>query len=166
MIKERAEKDYNAILRGALTSIPKVNKTDVETLRSTFGVCPESSQQISSSVLTTRQSFANISQATPEQLRNLPGFGQVKVKNIENAFNKPFRNDAMTKLTQLRSEQSQPQEPPRGTDSAARQASPSTSSQQPPREPSPTWDIELDLNDDEILTALDGGSTTNKYKST
>lgn len=39
MIKERVDKDYDAILRSALTSIPKVNKTDVETLRSTFGVC-------------------------------------------------------------------------------------------------------------------------------
>lgn len=39
MIKERVDKDYHAILRGALTNIPKVNKTDVETLRSTFGVC-------------------------------------------------------------------------------------------------------------------------------
>jgi DNA excision repair protein ERCC-1 len=44
MIKERVDKDYNAILRGALTSIPKVNKTDVETLRSTFGVCFEISE--------------------------------------------------------------------------------------------------------------------------
>jgi DNA excision repair protein ERCC-1 len=52
MIKERVDKDYNAVLRGALTGIPKVNKTDVETLRSTFGVCSKNSQQEFSSVLT------------------------------------------------------------------------------------------------------------------
>ncbi len=39
MIKERVDKDYNAILRNALTTINRVNKTDVETLRSNFGVC-------------------------------------------------------------------------------------------------------------------------------
>ena len=39
MIKERVDKDYHAILRSALTSINKVNKMDVETLRTSFGVC-------------------------------------------------------------------------------------------------------------------------------
>jgi DNA excision repair protein ERCC-1 len=38
MIKERTEKDYHSVLRNALTSISKVNKTDVETLRTAFGV--------------------------------------------------------------------------------------------------------------------------------
>ena len=38
LIKERVDKEYNAMLRSALTSINKVNKTDVETLRTTFGV--------------------------------------------------------------------------------------------------------------------------------
>ena len=38
MIKERVDKDYNSVLRSALTSISKVNKTDVETLRTSFGV--------------------------------------------------------------------------------------------------------------------------------
>ncbi|TRM69957.1 restriction endonuclease type II-like protein [Schizophyllum amplum] len=38
LIKERIDKDYNAVLRSALTSISRVNKTDVETLRSSFGV--------------------------------------------------------------------------------------------------------------------------------
>lgn len=40
LIKERTEKDYNSVLRNALTSVSKVNKTDVETLRSSFGVRP------------------------------------------------------------------------------------------------------------------------------
>lgn len=39
MIKERIDQDYNSILRNALTSIKGVNKTDVVTLRTTFGVC-------------------------------------------------------------------------------------------------------------------------------
>ena len=38
LIKERVDKSYDAMLRTALTSISKVNKTDVETLRTTFGV--------------------------------------------------------------------------------------------------------------------------------
>ncbi|KAF9049801.1 restriction endonuclease type II-like protein [Panaeolus papilionaceus] len=64
LIKERVDKDYHSMLRTTLTSISKVNKTDVETLRSTFA------------------SLADISKATPDQLQNLPGFGNVKVKNI------------------------------------------------------------------------------------
>ena len=38
LIKERVDKDYHSMLRTALTTISKVNKTDVETLRTTFGV--------------------------------------------------------------------------------------------------------------------------------
>ena len=40
MIKERVDKDYSSVFRTALTSISKVNKTDVETLRSSIGVRP------------------------------------------------------------------------------------------------------------------------------
>ncbi|KAL5485679.1 RAD10 [Sanghuangporus weigelae] len=80
LIKERVDKEYNAMLRAALTSINKVNKTDVETLRTTFG------------------SFARIARANPEELRRLPGFGQVKVRRIVDAFDKPFRNKATSAL--------------------------------------------------------------------
>lgn len=38
LIKERVDKDYNTVLRTALTSISRVNKTDVETLRTSLGV--------------------------------------------------------------------------------------------------------------------------------
>ena len=38
IIKERVDKDYNSILRTSLTSISRVNKTDVETLRTSLGV--------------------------------------------------------------------------------------------------------------------------------
>ena len=38
LIKERVDKDYHSMLRTALTSISKVNKTDVEILRTSIGV--------------------------------------------------------------------------------------------------------------------------------
>lgn len=40
LIKERVDKDYQSMLRTALTSINKVNKTDVEILRTSIGVRP------------------------------------------------------------------------------------------------------------------------------
>ncbi|KAG5353786.1 DNA excision repair protein ERCC-1 [Termitomyces sp. J132] len=134
MIKERIDKDYNSILRTALTSISKVNKTDVETLRTSFG------------------SFANIARATPDQLRNLPGFGQVKVRNIKNAFDKPLRNNAtrtvldpLQKVVDGSEPTADPLKPP---DSMAATSTISTRGKEketrPPREPSPVWDIELD----------------------
>ncbi|KAF8630619.1 hypothetical protein AX15_002773 [Amanita polypyramis BW_CC] len=80
IIKERIEKGYDSLLRTSLTSISKINKTDVETLRTSFG------------------SFSNIVRATRQQLQNLPGFGPVKVKNIKNAFEKPIRNKTTVSL--------------------------------------------------------------------
>jgi len=38
IIKERVDKDYTSILQATLTSIKGINKTDVTTLRTTFGV--------------------------------------------------------------------------------------------------------------------------------
>jgi len=72
MIKERVDKDHSSVFRSALTSISKVNRTDVETLRSSIG------------------SFADIADASTERLEKLPGFGQVKVKRLRDAFDKPF----------------------------------------------------------------------------
>jgi len=40
LIRERVDKTLDALLRTALTSIPRVNKTDVEALRESFGVRP------------------------------------------------------------------------------------------------------------------------------
>ncbi|KAJ7579146.1 restriction endonuclease type II-like protein [Mycena floridula] len=124
MIKERVDRSYPAMLRSSLTSIGRVNKTDVETLRTAFG------------------SFAGISKATTDQLQNLPGFGQVKVKNVKNAFEKPFRNNATSSLALLASQ----------ADKDARSAAKRKGKEldpEPPRrarEESPVWDIELDLN--------------------
>ncbi|KAI0701701.1 restriction endonuclease type II-like protein [Earliella scabrosa] len=160
LIKERVDKDYHSMLRTALTSISKVNKTDVETLRTSFG------------------SFATISRASSEQLQNLPGFGQVKAKRIQDAFNKPFRNSSTSALpisTQLQlrasqqvSDESNSQnskskgkeratDPNPENDEGPTASRPETRMPTPPRpppaprprapkEPSPAWDIELDLN--------------------
>ncbi|KAF7376223.1 DNA excision repair protein ERCC-1 [Mycena sanguinolenta] len=121
LIKERVDKDYDSILRSTLTSISKVNKTDVETLRTSFG------------------SFSNISRATSDQLQNLPGFGQVKVRNIKNAFEKPIRNNATNtiafQMSQVKDKGKGREEPPAASSSSSR----------PPRPPSPVWDIERDL---------------------
>jgi len=122
LIKERVDKDYDSILRSTLTSISKVNKTDVETLRTSFG------------------SFANISRATSDQLQNLPGFGQVKVRNIKNAFEKPIRNNATNTLDMLAS-----QAKGKGKATEEEPAPATSSSSRPPRPPSPIWDIERDL---------------------
>ncbi|KAG8979816.1 ssDNA endonuclease and repair protein rad10, partial [Tulasnella sp. 427] len=72
MIKERIDQDYNSILRNALTSIKGVNKTDVVTLRTTFG------------------DFSTMSRASFEQLQQCPGFGKVKARRVKDAFEKPF----------------------------------------------------------------------------
>lgn len=108
----------------------------------------------------TSQSFAQIAKVNTDQLQNLPGFGQVKVKNIKNAFEKPFRNNATNSLAMLASQaknndsqasSTKPTNPPETQDKGSQPpvapaaARPSTSSR-PPREPSPVWDIELDLS--------------------
>ncbi|KAL1685620.1 DNA repair protein rad10 [Schizophyllum commune] len=145
MIKERVDKDYNSVLRTALTSISKVNKTDVETLRTSFG------------------SFADIARASSDQLSNLPGFGQVKVKNIKNAFEKPIRNKATSALPFIPSQASSSSQRSSTADvetfsstaaPSSSAAAPSSSATAPPapaprpgaRSPSPEWDIEKDLS--------------------
>jgi len=132
LIKERIDKDHDSILRTALTSISKVNKTDVETLRTSFG------------------SFATISRATSDQLQNLPGFGQVKVRNIKTAFEKPIRNTntlvSMTSQTKGKGKATEEQPPRRDLSPAwdiEREMSPTLEREY---NQSPTWDIELDLN--------------------
>ena len=98
LIKERVDKEHGAMLRSALTSISKVNKTDVETLRTSFGVSMFMLCRSSSSLNRHFQSFAKIAHATPEELRNLPGFGAVKVRRVIDAFEKPFRNKATSTI--------------------------------------------------------------------
>ncbi|KAG6849989.1 hypothetical protein H0H93_002779 [Arthromyces matolae] len=128
LIKERVDKDYNSILRTTLTSISKVNKTDVETLRTSFG------------------SFANIAKATPDQLRNLPGFGQVKVRNIKNTFDKPLRNQATRTIANPAFAQAEDAEQQLHEFSILQNSSVKGNERKmtSARQPSPAWDIEFD----------------------
>ncbi|KII92270.1 hypothetical protein PLICRDRAFT_37060 [Plicaturopsis crispa FD-325 SS-3] len=151
LIKERVDNDFTSRFRNALTSISKVNKTDVETLRTSIG------------------SFAAIAQCPADTLSALPGFGQVKVRRIKDAFERPFRNGATSAVPSLPS-QSQHSAEESGIETAetskagprarALQALKSkgkgkekensgaaSTSSRPARSPSPVWDIELDLNE-------------------
>lgn len=94
---------------------------------------------------------------TSEQLLQLPGFGQVKVRRMRDAFEKPFRNKA-TGIIPFASQHQLPQERQNtaitgsaaATDKGkgkAKETTRATPAAPPPREPSPMWDIELDLND-------------------
>lgn len=68
LIKERVDKDYDSQLRSALTSINKVNKTDVETLRTSIGVC------------SMPGSFINVLHSTSRALRISAGRPQTDCK--------------------------------------------------------------------------------------
>jgi len=84
------------------------------------------------------QSFANVSKFTTDQLQSLPGFGQVKVKNIKNAFEKPFRNQTTAPLFMS-------QTCKLGESSQTGIVHHDQPTHHVSREPSPIWDIELDL---------------------
>ena len=90
------------------------------------------------------QSFANVSNVTTDQLQSLPGFGQVKVRNVKNAFEKPFRNQTTTSLSQVT---------PQKHKTVVRESSQAEAVHQDQstgdvsRESSPIWDIELDEGD-------------------
>ncbi|EIN11327.1 DNA repair protein rad10 [Punctularia strigosozonata HHB-11173 SS5] len=147
MIKERVDKDYFSVLRNSLTSISKVNKTDVETLRTSFG------------------SFARIACASSDQLQKLPGFGQVKVRRIKDAFEKPFRHHVTDSVPTTNTLRSVAQSEFRADDAAAQTqideayvrpstSTASTSAPRPPRPRSPDWDMEFDSLPIDDLEAL------------
>lgn len=147
MIKERVDKDYSSMLRSTLTSINKVNKTDVETLKTSFGVGLFWSSHFTPNLIVS-QSFSGISQATTDQLQNLPGFGHVKVNNIKAAFEKPIRHAGTATLKEVVARQTLED---KGKGKAPERAAnatpvPSTSndatSSRAPRVESPEWDIE------------------------
>lgn len=73
LIKERIEDDYVAQLNDVLTTIRAVNKTDVNTLATTFG------------------SLQSIMQASLEELSLCPGLGEKKVRNLYQVLHEPFR---------------------------------------------------------------------------
>ena len=97
------------------------------------------------------QSFADISKASSDGLQTLPGFGRVKVRRIKDAFEKPFRNQSTSAAFSLGS-QASPAPPQNlanellmGANAKGKEKEASLASSPPDREPSPVWDIELDL---------------------
>ncbi|KAI8149466.1 excision repair cross-complementing 1-like protein [Fennellomyces sp. T-0311] len=72
LIRERPKDDYGETIERALTNIRSVNKTDVLTLRSHF------------------HSLKGIALARADQLAMCPGFGEQKVKRLQQAFVQPF----------------------------------------------------------------------------
>ena len=125
-----------------------MNKTDVETLRTSFGVRPLSfpPSLYSYTKCCITQSFAKIAQADTEQLARLPGFGPKKVSRLKDAFERPFRTGTTSALTApsasapapAPSASTNPPSPPAPANSDP------TSTEHPTQ--SPPWDIELDLN--------------------
>jgi hypothetical protein len=109
MLKERVHKDYASQLQNVLTSVKGVNKTNVMTLSTNFGVCilgiiriprlADMSTLLSSFYFDVRyeQSFKNLAHATPEQLALCPGLGDIKVRRLYDAFNLPFKVGASGK---------------------------------------------------------------------
>ncbi len=85
--------DPGALLCTALTNTPRVNRTDVETLRPSFGVRPPVHllPSLSSDRRCRGQRFAKIAQADAVQLARLPGFDLKKVARLRDAFERPFR---------------------------------------------------------------------------
>lgn len=71
-IRERVQDEYLAKMTDCLTQVRSVNKTDVLTLLSTFG------------------SLRQISEAKTDQLAMCPGFGEQKVKRLQQVWKQPF----------------------------------------------------------------------------
>ena len=100
------------------------------------------------------KSFSDIAKASSEQLQKLPGFGQVKVRRIKDAFEKPFRSNATSSVTFVASQHLAPASgsslyrtptPMDGSDMEGKETEEKLAPHRRP--PSPIWDIELDLND-------------------
>jgi DNA excision repair protein ERCC-1 len=136
-----------------------VNKTDVETLRASYGVRFSPTILLSSLYIlcTGAQSFARIAQADAAQLAQLPGFGPKKVSRLKDAFERPFRTGTTSALAGTAPATSaptiappaptDPPPPPGPTDpdhpDATTKPDPTSAEQPAPRS---IWDIDLDLN--------------------
>lgn len=156
MIKERIDQDYDSILRAALTSIKGVNKTDVLTMKTNFGVRilgPENGPVFL--IVGSSKDFATMSRATFEELQLCPGFGKVKARRVKDAFERPFfpgRNatlDAVGKGKGKEKAQDVDNEMSKQMD--VQGVSNQSEETGEPRQYSPDWNIDLDLNpsDDE-----------------
>jgi len=134
LIKERVDKDYGSMYRTSLTSIARINKTDVESLKLNIG------------------SIADVAIAPQEQMQMIPGLGRIKVRRIKEAFEKPFRPTVSQPsnpvppnhesiIQVINHDADVRNNPNRDMDERL-----SSKRRQPVRSPSPVWDIELDLN--------------------
>ncbi|KAH9754935.1 DNA excision repair protein ERCC-1 [Citrus sinensis] len=93
--------DYLSRLTHALTSVRSVNKTDVVTLGSTFGVCFLALfTSLCAGVCICScgpnghlflQSLSHIMDASMEDLARCPGIGERKVKRLYDTFHEPFK---------------------------------------------------------------------------
>ncbi|KAI7896369.1 restriction endonuclease type II-like protein [Mucor mucedo] len=72
LIRERVQNEFLAKMTDCLTQVKSVNKTDVLTLLSTFG------------------SLQKIADAKSDQLAMCPGFGEQKVKKLQQVWKQPF----------------------------------------------------------------------------
>jgi DNA excision repair protein ERCC-1 len=72
LIRERVDDEYFAKITDCLTQIRSVNKTDVLTLLSTFG------------------SLKQVAEAKTDELAMCPGFGEQKVKRLQQIWKQPF----------------------------------------------------------------------------
>lgn len=91
MIKARVDNDHMSILTASLTSVTGINKTDVNTLATNFGVHPRPLVSCDPN-LTWQcvQSFKNIVTASAESLSACVGIGETKVRRLRNACTGAF----------------------------------------------------------------------------
>ena len=75
-IRQRVEEGYSARLHRVWSSVRAVNKTDAVTLALNFG------------------KLKNVANASVEELRACPGFGETKVKRLYAALHQPFLKDS------------------------------------------------------------------------
>ncbi|XP_070579395.1 DNA excision repair protein ERCC-1-like [Ptychodera flava] len=80
MLKERVDSDYLSRAIDCLTTVKKVNKTDVVTLLSTFG------------------SMEGIAKASKEELALCPGIGLQKAQRLCEIFHEPFLRSKKAKI--------------------------------------------------------------------
>jgi DNA excision repair protein ERCC-1 len=91
LIKERVDNDYMSLMTAALTSVRGVNKTDVHTLTSNFGV--SRTHQLCLPRLNFDffgKSFKRVVTASADELAMCPGLGEKKVKRLKDTFGQSF----------------------------------------------------------------------------
>lgn len=97
LIRERVNDDYLSHLQSLLTAVRGINKTDVLTLATNFGVslsmacCERAILTLTRRNPPATQSIKAISSATAEELSMCPGFGETKARRLTDAFNTSFR---------------------------------------------------------------------------